>query len=354
MQSTVRIELTHANDGSNNVWNGTSTPLRGALIEMLGSYAIIAPCRNEAKFVRRTLDSLVAQTIHPALLVVVDDGSTDDTPKILAEYAARYDWIRVVTRKDRGSRSVGPGVIETFYAGLETVNLDEFGYLCKLDLDLELPSRYFEILLERMAAEPRLGTCSGKPYFTNSAGELEPEVCGDEMSVGMTKLYRVECFRQIGGFVREVMWDGIDCHRCRMLGWIAASWDDEGLRFVHLRPMGSSQSGILTGRMRHGYGQYFMGTSLAYITASALFRLPHRPFVLGGLAIWWGYLRAMLLGRPRYPDLEFRRHLRRYQFDGLVRGKARATQRANDLGAAKWNPGRDSPAHASIMAVTAQ
>ena len=29
-----------------------------------------------------------------------------------------------------------------------------------------------------------------------------PEVCGDEMSVGMTKFYRVACFREIGGFVR--------------------------------------------------------------------------------------------------------------------------------------------------------
>jgi hypothetical protein len=36
------------------------------------------------------------------------------------------------------------------------------------------------------------------------------------MSVGMTKFYRVSCFKEIGGFVRQVMWDGIDCHRVRM------------------------------------------------------------------------------------------------------------------------------------------
>ena len=72
-----------------------------------------------------------------------------------------------------------------------------------------------------MEAEPRLGTTSGKPYFIRARdGALVPEVCGDEMSVGMTKFYRTACFREIGGFVREVMWDGIDCHRCRMLGWI--------------------------------------------------------------------------------------------------------------------------------------
>ena len=57
------------------------------------------------------------------------------------------------------------------------------------------------------------------------SGALVPEVCGDEMSVGMAKFYRVACFKEIGGFVRQVMWDGIDCHRCRMLCWIAESVD---------------------------------------------------------------------------------------------------------------------------------
>jgi cellulose synthase/poly-beta-1,6-N-acetylglucosamine synthase-like glycosyltransferase len=51
------------------------------------------------------------------LWVIVDDGSTDETPEILAEYMARHDWIRVVKKPDRGHRAVGPGVIEAFYAG---------------------------------------------------------------------------------------------------------------------------------------------------------------------------------------------------------------------------------------------
>src|SRR5690606_17943660 len=128
-------------------------------------YVLISPCRDEAAYMRRTLDSVAAQTVPPALWVVVDDGSRDQTPAILAEYAARLPYLRVVRREDRGVRAVGPGVIEAFYAGLDTVNLDEFEYLCKLDLDLDLPPRYFEILIQRMEADPRLGTCSGKPYY---------------------------------------------------------------------------------------------------------------------------------------------------------------------------------------------
>ena len=167
-----------------------------------------------------------------------------------------------MTRSDRGKRLVGPGVMDAFYAGYEAINPDDYEYLCKLDLDLRLPPRYFEILIERMRADPRIATCSGKAYIYEN-GLLVNERHGDDMSLGMTKFYRVSCFKAIGGFVREVMWDGIDCHRCRMNGWIACSWDEPDLRFVHLRPMGSSQQSIYTGRMRHGYGQYFMGSSFA-------------------------------------------------------------------------------------------
>lgn len=310
---------------------------------MSNRYVIIAPCRNEAKYMRRTLDSLAAQTIPPALVVVVDDGSTDDTPKILAEYAAKYPWIRVVTRTDRGTRSVGPGVIEAFYAGLDTVNLDDFDFVCKLDLDLVLPAAYFELLMKRMHDDPRLGSCSGKAYYPAASntredfdGELISEGIGDEVSVGASKFYRVECFRQIGGFVRQVMWDGIDCHTSRMLGWKVASWDDPEIRFIHLRPMGSSQHSIWKGRMRHGFGQYFMGTGLAYMTASCIYRIPARPVLIGAIAIWWGYVKAWLTRQPRHSDPAFRRFLRRYQWEALILGKARAARRATERRAHVW------------------
>lgn len=300
-------------------------------------YLLISPCRDEGKYLRRTLDSVAAQTVPPALWVVVDDGSTDDTPAILEEYARRLPYLRIVRRADRGGRKVGPGVIEAFYAGLDTVRLEDFDYVCKLDMDLDLPSRYFELLMQRMEEDPRVGTTSGKPWFVHpSTGELVPEVCGDEMSVGMSKFYRVECFKEIGGFVREVMWDGIDCHRCRMLGWIAESVESEPIRFIHLRPMGTSQKGIWTGRLRHGFGQYFMGTSPLYYLAVVVYRLPAYPVVIGSAAMLWGYLRSWLKGLPRYDDLEFRRFLRSYQHACLRMGKRAATAQFNAQQAAIW------------------
>jgi|SRR6185437_5008178 len=296
----------------------------------LGRYVLISPCRDEAKYMRQTLNSVVAQSIPPAKWVIVDDGSTDATSAILDEYRQKYAWIEVISRVDRGQRSVGPGVIEAFYAGYDAINPDEYDFLCKLDLDLSLPHRYFEVLMQRMAANPLVATCSGKAYV-EERGLLINEGHGDDMSLGMTKFYRVSCFKAIGGFVREVMWDGIDCHRCRMEGWIACSWDEPELRFVHLRPMGSSQHNIYKGRMRHGYGQYFMGTSFVYMLASAVYRMNRRPYVLGGLAMLWGWLKNAIARKPRYHDLAFRRYLRRYQWRVLRVGKKRAVEITRSL-----------------------
>src|SRR5262245_29814801 len=130
-------------------------------------YVLISPCRDEAEYVARTLDSVAAQTVPPTLWIVVDDGSTDGTSQILDEYAARLPYLRVVHRINRGRRAVGPGVIEAFYAGLDGIDLGGFDYVCKLDMDLDLPPRYFEILMERMEEDERLGTTSGKPWFVH-------------------------------------------------------------------------------------------------------------------------------------------------------------------------------------------
>jgi hypothetical protein len=227
-------------------------------------------------------------------------------------------------------------VIDAFYAGYDTIDPDDFDYVTKLDLDLDLPRGYFEELMRRMEADPRIGTASGKPWFRDDAGRQVSEMCGDENSVGMVKFYRTECFKQIGGFVRELMWDGIDGHRCRMLGWVAVSWDDKLVNFEHLRPMGTSHKNWWTGRVRHGVGQYYMGTGPAYMLASALFRMTRPPVGVGGLAMLWGYVRSMAQRKQRYGDAQFRRFLRHYQWKCLLAGKRRATQALNERQASEW------------------
>ena len=297
------------------------------------------PLPRRAGFRAKTLDTVAAQSEPPALWLIVDDGSTDQTPAILAEYAAKYPFIKILRRDDRGFRKLGGGVIDAFYHGYETINPNDFDYVCKIDLDLELPPKYFQSLMDRMERQPRIGTASGKPYFRGpNAGNLISEKCGDENSVGMIKFYRTRCFQQIGGFVRELMWDGIDGHRCRMLGWIAVSWDAPDLNFIHLRPMGTSHKNWWTGRVRHGVGQYFMGTGPFYMLASAVYRLAHPPVVIGSIANLWGYFKSMIQDQPRYDDPSFRLFLRNYQWACLLRGKSAATAALNEKQLPLWNP----------------
>lgn len=279
-------------------------------------HLVISAVRNEAQYLQCTIDSMVAQTVRPATWLIVDDGSSDGTPEIAERAAVQHDWIHLHRRADRGVRKVGGGVVEAFDEGLSRFDLDDFDYVCKLDGDLEFQPTYFERLFEYFEADAKLGTASGKSWI-RAGQRLLPERTGDDFSQGQTKLYRIQCFRDIGGFVREVMWDGIDCHRCRMLGWKAHSFHDPELRFIHLRPMGSSFRGIYTGRLRWGYGQYFMGTHPLYALGITVYRMFERPLVLGGLLIGAGYLGGYLLRRPRYDDPEFRRYLRRWQLRRL-------------------------------------
>ncbi|MFI5319418.1 MAG: glycosyltransferase [Myxococcota bacterium] len=283
---------------------------------------VVSPCRVEERTLARTFASMRAQTLAPALWVVVDDGSRDRTPEILAEAARELPWLRIVKRADRGFRRLGGGVIDAFYDGLEAVDCD-YDFVAKMDVDLEFGPRYFERLLQEFARHPKLAATSGKVYRPEN-GRLVHEFMIDEMVAGQFKFYRRDAFEQIGGFVRELMWDGIDFHRARMLGFRTASLDDPELRILHLRQMGSSDRSIYRGRMRWGAGQWFMGSAFPYLLASGVFRMREKPYVLGGLLIILGYVTAALGRAPRYEDLAFRRSLRAWQYarlSGLLRGR---------------------------------
>lgn len=301
-------------------------------------YVVISPCRDEEEFMRQTLASVAAQTEPPTRWVVVDDGSTDATPQILADFAADHPFVHVLTLAPRSTRVLGPAVVHAFDAGRATVDLDDYDFVVKLDMDLDLPPTYFADLMDQMAADPRLASASGTPCSRGADGVLVPERGSFEMSAGMSKFYRVRAFRDMGGFVPTLMWDGIDCHASRVKGWRARAFEDERLRFAHLRQMGSSDRGILRGKRRHGRGQYLMGTHPLFFAASVAARMRDEPRVVGALNILGGYVAALLRREPRPQGPVFRAQLRRFQLESLVLGKARAVRRWEDRQADQWPP----------------
>ncbi|HEX9048382.1 MAG TPA: glycosyltransferase family 2 protein, partial [Verrucomicrobiae bacterium] len=128
-------------------------------------YVLITPSRNEAALIQKTLDSMVAQTLLPVRWVIVNDGSTDRTGEIADEYAKRHSWIEVVHRPRHLDRSFA-GKVHAFNAGFERVRALEFDVVGCLDSDLSFEPDYLEFLMDKFAADPRLGV-AGTPFIEN-------------------------------------------------------------------------------------------------------------------------------------------------------------------------------------------
>jgi len=185
---------------------------------------------------------------------------------------------------------------------------------------------YIERILARFEEDPGLGAASGKIFLRNG-DRLVEEFIIDGMVAGAFQIYRRSVFEEIGGYVPQVMWDGIAFHRTRMAGYRTESFHDPELRLVELRPMGASDRSVYHGRLRHGRGQWFMGSSFPYVVASGIFRMRERPYVIGGLLMVVGYVAAAVSREPRYEDPVFCSRLRRWQWarigDVLTRRRVR-------------------------------
>jgi len=277
---------------------------------------LVSPVRDEEKLIRLTLDSVVAQTVLPVEWVIVDDGSKDRTAEIVQEYAEKHPFIRLVRRPDRGFRKVGGGVVAAFKFGESQIITPDYQYVAKLDGDLSFGPRYLESMLQKFAADPKLAAVSGK-VFRSEGGALVEEFIIDEQVAGNFKLYRRDAFADIGGFVEEVMWDGIDTHMSRMKGYNTLSFYDPEAWMLHHRLMGSSDRNVYKGRLRWGRGIWFMGYHPLYALASGVFRMREKPFIIGGILIFAGYVGAAMTNKPRYENLEFRRYLQNWQMGEL-------------------------------------
>ena len=98
--------------------------------------SVIVPVYNVAPFLPACLDSLTAQTFTDFEAILVDDGSTDESPAILRDYAARDGRFRVITRENGGlsaARNSGIAAASgTFLAFLDGDDVLEPDFLAAL------------------------------------------------------------------------------------------------------------------------------------------------------------------------------------------------------------------------------
>src|SRR3990172_5392114 len=110
---------------------------------------LITPARNEEAFIEKTIQSVVNQTVRPIRWVIVNDASTDGTARIIAHYAALYDWIEVVNMPERRDRSFAAKV-HSFNAGYEKVKALHHHVVGNLDADISFDKDFLEFLLSRL------------------------------------------------------------------------------------------------------------------------------------------------------------------------------------------------------------
>jgi glycosyltransferase involved in cell wall biosynthesis len=116
---------------------------------------IIVPFLNEARFLPMFLESVVAQERAPDRFVLVDDGSTDGSAEIAAEFAARCPFAVALHRPPRApqrDRLATANELKAFLWALEHIR-EPWDVIVKMDGDLNLnPGMIAE--LERQLTRP--------------------------------------------------------------------------------------------------------------------------------------------------------------------------------------------------------
>src|SRR5881628_2098515 len=97
-------------------------------------YVLVTPARNEAAFIQRTLESVVAQTVLPLRWVIVSDGSTDGTDEIVENYTRQHPWIELLRMPNRKERNFA-GKAHAFNAGYERLRNQDYDLIGNLDGD---------------------------------------------------------------------------------------------------------------------------------------------------------------------------------------------------------------------------
>ena len=278
-------------------------------------YVLITPSRNEERFIQKTLDSMVAQTLLPERWVIVDDGSTDRTGEIADDYARRYPWIEVIHRPRHLDRSFA-GKVHAFNAGFERVRSLEFDVLGNLDSDLSFDPDYLKFLMQKFAEDPKLGV-AGTPFLENGYDSARDSFEGQNHVAGGCQLFRRRCWEEIGGYVanRAGGIDWIAVTTARMKGWTTRSFLEK--RFNHYRSLGTAERGVLAALFSYGEKDYYLGNSPIWEMFRVLYRMIKQPLLVGGLSVVAGYGSAALRRIPRAVSPELMRFHRREQMKKL-------------------------------------
>jgi glycosyltransferase involved in cell wall biosynthesis len=270
-------------------------------------YVLITPARNEERFIAKTLESMVAQTLPPERWVIVDDGSTDKTAGIVERYTAAYPWIELVRRPQGLDRSFARKVY-AFNAGFQRVGHLPFDVIGNLDADLSFEPDYLEFLMVKFSKDPKLGV-AGTPFLEDGYDSARDSFEGENHVAGGCQLFRGQCFEEIGGYIPNPAGgiDWIAVTTARMKGWRTRSFPEK--RFHHYRTLGSAEKSSWAASFSYGEKDYYLGGSPLWQVFRVAYRVTKQP--IDGAALFAGYCwaAARRMRRPVSRELmRFHRH----------------------------------------------
>jgi biofilm PGA synthesis N-glycosyltransferase PgaC len=263
----------------------------------LPRYVIITPARNEEAFIEKTIESVIHQTILPLKWVIVDDGSTDETPEIVGRYLVHYPWIEMVRLSQGRDRSFA-GKVQAFNAGYERLDGLQYEVIGNLDGDLSFENDHLEFLIRKFSDNITLGV-AGSVWEEEGFSSERDTFGGHEHVSGLCQLFRRQCWEEIGGYMPLPAGgeDWIAVTTARMIGWKTKSFREK--RFIHHRPIGSAGHGVLSSSFSYGKQDYYLGGHPVWQLFRVAYQLTNRPYIIKGLALGLGYYSALLRRTPR-------------------------------------------------------
>ena len=281
------------------------------------NYVILTAARNEAEYIKLTLDSVVAQTAQPVRWLVVSDGSTDATDELVAACAAAHPCVRLLRARDAdANRNFGSKARAINWA-YEQLQGEAFDLVGILDADVSFGPDYYARLIPRFEADARLGIGGGVVLDNHGGTFVASRVSTDWSVRGPIQMFRRACFDAIGGY-RELSYGGVDAVAeisARMHGWTVRTVPDLEVR--HHRLTGTAAQGMFRALFRVGRQNYVNGYHPLFMLARCAHRLGDRPVVLNSLTMLSGYLWAAAVRTPRQVPGDLMQFLRREQLARL-------------------------------------
>jgi glycosyltransferase involved in cell wall biosynthesis len=278
-------------------------------------FVLLTAARNESAFIERTIQSVVTQTVAPLKWVIVNDGSTDETPAIIDRYADRYPWIERLDMPNHRDRSFAAKAycINSGYEHIRQLNFEVVG---NLDADVTFDDDFFEFLLPKFVEMPELGV-AGTIFYEDGYDSSIDSFEGENYVAGMCQLFRRACFEDIGGYTPHAPGgvDWIAIMTARMKGWKVRAFREK--HFFHHRSMGTAGRGSLAALFSYGEKDYYLGNHPAWEFCRVLYRLGKKPYIVQGLALGTGYLSAAIHRTKRPVSRELMRFHRREEMRKL-------------------------------------